>query len=214
MSCRIGVDESGKGDYFGYLVTAAVHAGEKEETLLAKLGVKDSKKLSDAAVKALAPKIKKCCLYDVVKISPEKYNLLYKKFHSLNLLLAWTHARAIENVLEKVPCTTVICDKFGSESLIAGALMEKGKGMHLVQKTNAESDIAVAAASVLARDEFLRTLRSLGRLVGFALPKGATHVEKTARDIMQKHGADVLDKVAKVHFRTTRHLHRRNAGEI
>ena len=204
---RIGVDEAGKGDYLGYLVVAAVCV-EEEESKLKALGVKDSKKLLDSKVAELARAIKIICKYDIVKISPEKYNQLYKKFapRGLNKLLAWGHARAIENLLSKVQCDLVITDKFGDESFVNEALMEKGRKATIEQRINGESDIAVAAASILARDEFLKTLRALGMEIGFVLPKGATHVEEAAKQLVKKYGETILDYVAKRHFKTTKRV--------
>lgn len=204
---RIGVDEAGKGDYFGYLVVAAVYVGDEESRLKA-LGVKDSKKLLDSKVAELAREIKKICKYEIVKISPEKYNQLYKKFgpKGLNKLLAWGHARAIENLLSKVQCDLVITDKFAEERFVNEALMEKGRKARIEQRINGESDIAVAAASILARDEFLKTLRALGREIGFVLPKGATHVEEAAKQLVKKHGETILDYAAKKHFKTTKRV--------
>ncbi len=210
MAKRIGVDEAGKGDYFGYLVVAAVCADEKNEPVLKSVGVKDSKMLSDTSVRELAVRIKKLCPYEIVKVSPERYNIIYKKFCSLNKLLAWGHARAIENLLEKTEWNTkedyVVTDKFADEKFLRESLFEKSRKVKVIQKINGESDIAVAAASILARSEFLATLRMLGREVGFVLPKGATHVEEAARQIVDKHGADILDKVAKIHFKTTKRV--------
>ncbi len=210
MAKIIGVDEAGKGDYFGYLVVAAVCADEKNEPILKSIGVKDSKMLSDASVRELAAKIKKLCQYEIVKISPERYNTIYKKFHSLNKLLAWGHARSIENLLEKTEWNIkedyVITDKFADERFLKEALFEKGRKARVIQKINGESYIAVAAASILARNEFLATLRMLGREIGFVLPKGATHVEETARQIVEKHGTEILDKVVKIHFKTTKRV--------
>lgn len=204
---RIGVDEAGKGDYFGYLVVAAVFVGtEQEEEKLKFLGVKDSKRLSDFAINNIAPAIKKMCKHDIVKISPEKYNRLYKKFKNLNKLLAWGHARAIENLLLKVRCDLVITDKFGNENFVKEALMEKGRLARIEQRIKGESDTAVAAASVLARYEFLKTLRALGRGIGCNLPKGATHVEQAASELIKKYGQQILNFVAKTHFKTTKHL--------
>lgn len=206
---HIGVDESGKGDYFGYLVVAAVYVDDNEK-LLKEIGVRDSKKLNDLKVNELDKRIRKICKYDIVKISPERYNILYKKFLSLNKLLAWGHARAIENLLEKVNCELVITDKFGEERFLKETLFEKGKKVKIIQRVRAEDDVAVAAASIIARAEFLKTLRQLGRDVGFVLPKGATHVADVGRQIVEKHGEDILDKVAKIHFKTTKEILRKN----
>jgi len=202
----IGVDESGKGDYFGYLVVAGVLLDEEKKKKLEEMGVKDSKKLSDSAVTRLATQIRRICKHDIVKISPEKYNMLYKKFKSLNTLLAWCHARVIENLLEKNEIDFIITDKFGDERFLKNALFERGKKAKIQQKIRAESDMAVAAASVLARAEFLKTLKKLSMEVGYSLPKGATHVEEAAKELVSKHKEEVLDFVAKRHFKTTKRV--------
>ena len=201
---HIGVDEAGKGDYFGYLVVAAVLVNEETEHALREMNVRDSKAISDRVIHVLAQKIKKICRYDIVKVSPETYNELYKKFKSLNKLLAWGHARAIENLLQKNEVDYVLTDKFADERFLNKALMERGKKMEIRQEIRAEVDMAVAAASILARDEFVRTLRALGRDIGHVLPKGAAHVEEAARELVKKYGEEILSKVAKVHFKTTK----------
>ncbi len=204
---HIGVDESGKGDYFGYLVVAAVYVDDVAEKKLAELKVRDSKNVIDSTAMKMATEIKKICKHEVIKISPEKYNLLYKRFKSLNKLLAWGHARSIENLLKKVEGVDfVLTDKFGNEKFVAEALFEKGRKVKLIQKTKAESDMAVAAASILARAEFLKTLRQLSLLVGYKLPKGSTHVEEAGKEMIKRHGEEILDKIAKTHFRITKHL--------
>ncbi|MBM3309142.1 MAG: ribonuclease HIII [Candidatus Altiarchaeales archaeon] len=202
MVARIGTDEAGKGDFFGYLTVGGVYADDKTADLLASHGVKDSKRLSDRQVFILEEFVKKTCAYEVVKISPEKYNQLYAKLGNLNTLLGWAHARVIENLLNKVDCSLVVSDQFGDKNFLEERLMEKGRKVKLVQKTHAESDIAVAAASILARAEFLRTLEGLSNYSGFRLPKGATNVVDTARKISKKHGREFLSKVAKTHFKT------------
>lgn len=209
---HIGVDEAGKGDYFGYLVVAGVMVDENTEKKLKELGVKDSKMLSDAVVLKMSTIIKKTCKHDIVRISPEKYNKLHKNFKNLNKLLAWGHAQVIENLLQKNGADYAVLDKFGDEEYVRSAISEKEKTgkitrkIKVIQKIKAESDIAVAAASVLARAEFLRTLKMLSMDVGHSLPKGATHVEETARELVKKYGESVLDFVAKKHFKTTKRV--------
>lgn len=203
MSLKIGTDEAGKGDYFGYLVVAAVAAGPAEEKKLRDMGVKDSKLVSDERVKSLAALVKKTCSYEVIKISPEKYNLLHKKFRNLNKILSWAHARAIENLMEKSRADIVIVDKFADDSLLKKQIFENTRKVRLIQKVRAEQDIVVAAASVLARAEFLSSLRKLSLQVGYRLPKGAAHVDEAAKFILDKYGLEVLSGVAKVHFKTT-----------
>ncbi len=208
MTSRIGVDESGKGDYFGYLVIAGVIVDEEKEKKLIAMRVKDSKKLLDSAVSRLARDVKKICKYDIVKISPERYNTLYKKFgdKGLNKLLAWGHARVIENLMKKNNCDYVITDKFGDERYLKNALMENGKKANIIQRVRGESDVAVAAASILARAEFLKTLKRLSLEVGYKLPKGSTHVETVAKLMIKKYGEKILPMIAKTHFKTTKRV--------
>ncbi len=203
---RIGIDESGKGDYFGPLVIAAVFVDATTQGELKLMGVRDSKKLSDGRVLEMAPDIKTICPHSVIAIGPQKYNDLYAKIKNLNRLLAWGHARALENLLERgVTCERAISDQFGDERLILNALQEKGRTIVLEQRTKAESDLAVAAASVLARAEFLLRLKRLSGEVGTTLPKGASPaVELAAKMIIKKHGQDRLNSVAKLHFKTTK----------
>src|SRR3972149_887344 len=164
----IGTDESGKGDYFGPLVIAGVFCNLELEKELKALNVRDSKVVSDNQVKQMAEKIRQICLHNLVVIGPEKYNQLYEKIKNLNKLLAWGHARVIENLLDSLPSKVdlVISDKFGDEKFVERALMEKGKKIRLEQRIKAEEDVAVAAASILARAEFLTRLRRLSSELG------------------------------------------------
>lgn len=203
---RIGIDESGKGDYFGPLVIAAVFVDLTTQGELRLMEVRDSKRLSDGRVLEMAPDIKTICPHSVIAIGPQKYNELYAKIKNLNRLLAWGHAKALEMLLERgVTCERAISDQFGDERLILNALQEKGRKIVLEQRTKAESDLAVAAASILARAEFLLRLKRLSGEVGTTLPKGASPaVELAARMIIKKHGQDRLGTVAKLHFKTTK----------
>ncbi len=201
---RIGMDESGKGDYFGPLVVTAVFVDATTESELRLMQVRDSKKISDGRILELAPDIRAICPHSVVVIGPQRYNELYRKIKNLNRLLAWGHARALENVLERVECGLAIADQFGDERLIRHALQEKGRSVRLVQMPRAESDVAVAAASIVARAEFLLRLKRLSDEVGTTLPKGASPaVELAARMIVKRHGQERLKSVAKLHFKTT-----------
>jgi ribonuclease HIII len=200
---RIGVDESGKGDYFGPLVIAACFVGPEH---LAELeGVKDSKKLTDPVALRLAGQIKRVCPHSVVSIGPSKYNELYGKFKNLNTLLAWGHARAVENVLEIHPAELIISDQFAAGGhAVKKALFERGRSVQFRSVVRAEEDLAVAAASVLARAEFLYRLKRLGEEFGIDLPKGASPpVLSAGKRFVAKHGANALGQVAKLHFKTT-----------
>jgi ribonuclease HIII len=211
----IGTDESGKGDYFGPLVSAAVFVDAELESKLRAIGVRDSKKLSDSRNRALARQIRQLCgsRCAEVAISPERYNSLYAEMRAesknLNSLLAWGHVRALESLIRRTPCPTVIADQFGDEHYISERL-ERLLHRHglsaptLIQMPKAESNVAVAAASILARDKFLEWLEGASRKYRLALPKGASpQVVTAAKTIVERFGANELAKVAKPHFKTT-----------
>lgn len=201
---RIGIDESGKGDFFGPLVIGAycVEGTEHEKKLL-ELGVRDSKKISDKVIADIAHEIKKIGEYDIVIIGPKTYNNLYNKMKNLNNLLAWGHARCIENTLTKTKCSYVISDKFGNEQLIKNTLFKKGKEVELIQEHKAERDIAVACASILARDAFIKYLKKLENNYGFSLSKGASEkVIEEGKKIVKAKGKEFLKNIAKTHFKT------------
>jgi len=204
---HIGTDESGKGDYFGPLSVAGVLLPDKQQKVLEELGVKDSKRLSENRVRELAEVIRKGYKYSLVVIGPEKYNELYQKLRNLNKMLAWAHSRAIENILEEAPCSLAITDQFGDKLFVLNALMKKGRNIELIQKPKAEEDIAVAAASILARSEFLKRLYFLSQDVGMDLPKGSSPMaEEAGVKLVMQHGSKILDKVAKKHFKLTRRI--------
>jgi ribonuclease HIII len=204
-TCWIGVDESGKGDYFGPLVIAAVCVETDTAQMLRGSGVRDSKTLSDRAVAELATEITGLCRSTVVAVGPAKYNALYAKLKNLNKLLGWGHARAIENLLDAgCPATMALSDQFGDERFIKDALLNKGKQIRLEQRHRAEDDVAVAAASIVARAEFVSRLERLSIEAGLTLPKGASAlVEAAAKRLVRDRGADALSTFAKVHFKTT-----------
>jgi len=203
-----GIDESGKGDYFGPLVVATVYVDADSSRKLLSLGVTDSKKIgSDRKIASLAEKVRQTVYgrWSVVPIGPQAYNRLYDKIGNVNKLLAWGHARALENLLEKVPdCPRAVSDQFGRKETVQQALMVAGRKIELEQYPKAEADIAVAAASILARDEFVQRLERLGQEVGLTLPKGAgQNVLTAARRLVESRGKTVLADLAKTHFKTT-----------
>jgi ribonuclease HIII len=201
---HIGTDESGKGDYFGPLVVAGVFVPDEQQDVLQELGVKDSKRFSDNRVREMADLVRKGYKHSIVAIGPEKYNELYAKLRNLNRLLAWAHARAIENILEEVACDRAITDQFGDRLYVENAMMKKGRHIELIQRPKAEEDMAVAAASILARAEFLRRMYFLSKDFKIEIPKGSSpRSEEVGLELVRKHGAGVLDKVAKKHFKLT-----------
>lgn len=206
-SAYIGVDESGKGDFFGPLVIAGVCVNEDNKQLFIDMGIKDSKKINDKTIKKMSLEIQKRSVWSIVMITPTKYNELYSKFKNLNKLLAWGHARVIENILNKYPCEYALSDKFADESLIKNALMKNGKNIILEQKIKAESDIAVACASVLARNAFVEKIGSLSLNYGIDFPKGASKLTiEAGREFIKKYSKEDLKNVAKIHFKTFNEL--------
>jgi ribonuclease HIII len=212
LAPRMGVDESGKGDFFGPLCIAGVYVNEKVINAWKDAGVRDSKNIgSDKKIKELAELIKDTpgCVTSVVPIGNEAYNRLYLKMRSVNTLLAWGHARVIENLMGQrhrmnpLP-VRAISDQFASsKDTVAKALMTMGREIELVQKHRAEEDLAVAAASILARHEFVTRMDALGKQFGMELPRGASaFVDAAAKEFIAKHGVENLPKVAKMHFRT------------
>lgn len=209
---RIGVDESGKGDFFGPLCVAGVYVNAEVIRQWKDAGIQDSKNIgSDKRIADLADVITKTpgAVTTVVPIGNEAYNRLYVKMKSVNTLLAWGHARVIENLMlqqhRMAPKPVrAISDQFASsKDVVAKSLMSLGRGIELLQRHKAEEDMAVAAASILARNEFVKRLAGLEKQFGLKLPKGASAaVDAAAKEFIAKHGAENLPKVAKTHFRT------------
>src|SRR5512133_2048545 len=204
---HFGVDESGKGDFFGPLVISGVYVDRGIARKLLDAGVQDSKRIaSDARIRALAQTIRKTTggLIETVLIGPQRYNELYEKFGNLNKLLGWGHARVIENLLKKKPdCPRSLSDQFADARVVEQSLLRHGRKIDVVQRTKAESDVAVAAASILAREAFINWLESRGKELGFRLERGASaNVKEIAKKLVEMKGPHALREVAKVHFRT------------
>ena len=208
LSPHVGVDESGKGDFFGPLIVAAVYTDPDLGPKLREAGARDSKTIaSDRQALETAARIRAVLgpgRFAVVRIGCGAYNRLYAKMRSLNRMLAWAHARSIEDVLATVPdCPMAISDQFGDEGAVRRALLARGRGIELRSRTKAESDVAVGAASILAREGFLLALRELRERYGGDFPKGASpQVRAAAETLVRAHGPAVLVETAKCHFRT------------
>jgi ribonuclease HIII len=208
---HFGIDESGKGDFLGPLVIAGAYVNRSIAKHLMTLGVTDSKRIgSDSRIKIIAEQIRATpgIAISFVLIGPEKYNMLYDKFANLNDLLAWGHARVIENLLAQRPdCRRSLSDKFANEKVIERALLKEGRLIQIDQRTKAESDIAVAAASILAREKFVLWLENRGKQLGIPLPKGVSAaVKAAARAVVEKHGREALKTIAKMHFKTSNEI--------
>lgn len=207
---HIGIDESGKGDFFGPMVIAAYHLTPDQLPWLSRLGVRDSKQIkSDVQIGKIAEGLlaRTASHCEIMVLNPDTYNPLVKKMGSVNRLLAWAHATVLENLLDRFPDTSrAVADQFGPEHQITRALKTRGKQIELEQRHKAESDPAVAAASILARHRFVTELKHLGELANTPLPRGATHVRPTGEDLVKRVGPEILTRVAKTHFRTTRQV--------
>ena len=209
---HFGIDESGKGDFFGPLVIAGVFVDAAVARALLAAGVQDSKAISsDARIRQLAEAVRATpgVALEVISMGPERYNDLYGKFRNLNRLLAWGHSRVIEALLAQRPdCPRALSDQFAHESVLRRALGPRAKdsGMILEQRTKGESDVAVAAASILARERFIDWMDEASRRLGVKLPRGASQVKGIAAQLVAARGADFLTKVAKTHFKTARQV--------
>ena len=178
------------------------------------LGVRDSKSLSDRRIRALAGQIRAHLpgRFAVVTGGPPRYNSLYEELRregkNLNSLVAWGHARAIQDLFgHGVRAEYAVIDKFADERYLHERLRKDTRrgDMRLEHRTKAESDVAVAAASILARDRFVGWLDEASKTLGTTLPKEAgPQVIITARALVAAHGPDILRQYAKVAFRTTR----------
>jgi ribonuclease HIII len=205
---HFGIDESGKGDFFGPLVIAGAYTDATITRQLMDAGIMDSKRITSAArIRQLAAIIRATqgCRTAVVAIGPERYNALYQSFGNLNQLLAWGHARVIANLAAAIPnCARALSDQFANPRVLQRALRQTGLTITLEQRTKGESDIAVAAASIIARERFIDWIDKTSAACGISLPLGASAaVVQAGRDLIARLGQDALTKTAKLHFRTT-----------
>ena len=222
-----GSDESGKGDYFGPLVVCCAYVDEEISRAIdgftyftrndrrEKLEVKDCKQMSDAQVLAAGRQLRALLGpdgYAVVKLGPAAYNRLYAKMKNINRMLAWAHGTAIEELLEKKRNVgRVVVDQFApTEATIRRALKTRGKAATIEQRHRAESDLAVAIASVIARELFLRAIMDMTEEVFGAgserkVPAGSSdpRVRELAEEMVRKNGPVWLMNHCKAHFQTT-----------
>jgi len=201
----IGIDESGKGDFFGPLVVAGVYVDTQEKMQkLKEIGVKDSKNINDKKIKVIANRIKSICDHEVIAISPRRYNELWKTMINLNEVLAWSHAQSMEKLLGRnSSCDMAISDQFAGKEILLNKLKEKGKKIELLQRPKAEENIAVASASILARDKFIDSLNIMEKTYRQNFSKGASNTVISEAVQFLKKGGNLRD-VSKTHFKTTK----------
>ena len=208
---HFGIDESGKGDFFGPLVIAGVYTDAEITRSLIKAGIMDSKKITTpAAIRKLAAIIKATpgIAFDVIALRPEKYNELYASFKNLNRMLAWGHATVIEELAKMKPdCPRALSDQFARADVLQSALKKKDITLKLDQRTKGESDTAVAAASILARERFIDWMDAATAKAGMKIPLGASDLVVAAgKALIKAHGPEILGKFAKLHFKTTQQV--------
>lgn len=207
LTPHIGLDEAGKGDFFGPLCIGAVFAEGEGIQKLCEMGVKDSKCFSDSSILKLARKIRAAYPYVIIRLFPQKYNELYGRFKNLNRLLAWAHATALGDLSEKTNCKKAILDQFAAQHVVESALQQKHIDVDLSQRVRGEEDLVVAAASILARAGFLEGLETLSQEYGIVLPKGASSLVIDAGvKLVEKYGNEILGKISKTHFKTTNEI--------
>lgn len=209
---RLGVDEVGKGDYFGPLVVVSCFVNNDFVEKYQVLGVGDSKKFSDSRVRSMYNELKNYKYYYTSVVYPQEYNGLYSKLKNVAILLAKEHSKVIElglkDLKEKnIDCKMVVIDQFSSKkSRITDELgpLALDSGIEFVQFHKGESDIAVAAASIIARGIFLDEMDKMKDEYYFDFPKGASSVIAPAKEFVKRYGVDELEKVAKISFKTTK----------
>lgn len=203
----VGVDESGKGDFFGPLVVAAFLADDGKADDLAALGVRDGKLIADKKILQIDEQLRAEFPHEILVVEPSDYNRRYALIKNLNKLLAEGHAEVIDRLLKDEQADLVISDKFGKPELIEGALAARGQTVPLKQMVRGERIIQVAAASILARAAFIREMEKLSNQYGITIPKGAAaQVDEAGRMIVRRHGIDALPNLAKLHFKNYRRV--------
>lgn len=201
----IGSDESGKGDYFGPLVTAAVFTTPQIRKSLQKVGIRDSKQISDATIMDYYRKIVQTpgVTFSYRVVIPSLYNQLYKTCQNLNLMLTKLHIETIQDQIVASKCQVAILDQYGNAEKTAREA-KSIPGLRLIQTTNAERFTGVAAASVVARKHFLDWMHSFGQRLSHPIPKGAGgDADDFAKLIYSKYGSEVLIKMVKLHFKNS-----------
>ncbi len=203
-SARIGLDESGKGDFLGPLCLAGIFVEKGQIQTLLKLGVKDSKKLENKKILEISQELKKKFPHKILILFPSTYNRLYQKFHNLNILLAWGHCTVLEELSTRTGCKKAILDQFAAPGLVDSIVKKKKLDVSLTQRVRAEEDPVVAAASILARAAFVEGIQKLEEETNLTLPKGASsQVTEAAKKAVKVHGPTILEKISKTHFKTT-----------
>jgi ribonuclease HIII len=212
--CWIGSDECGKGDYFGPLVGSAFYVEAGQVADLRRLGVQDSKHLNDVRIVQIAKQIylKYPNQASCIVLKPGRYNELIAEFkkqgQNLNDLLTWVHEKVIlELVAKQNKAEGIVVDQFSKAQKVKSRIYKRNPALNVVERTGGERDVAVAAASILARYQFLEALAMQERKFKFSFPKGAgPKVIIAGQKFINEQGDKHLADVAKLHFKTSSSL--------
>ncbi len=202
----IGTDESGKGDYFGPLVVAGVYVDAECRADLLDMEITDGKKISNTRIRKLADWMWKHYERHIVveQKMPDKYNNQYDELkdrgENSSRILAELHIKVIEALAKRHDVKHALVDKFPYNDITR---LLTQKDIQIKLEEGAERDIAVAAASIIARDRFLTGIETLSNRYELQLPRGAYQVIDAGKDFVKLYGEKSLGNVAKLHFRTT-----------
>lgn len=206
-STSIGSDEVGTGDYFGPIVVTAALVKKEDISFLEELGVKDSKKMDDAKILEVVPKILNKIPYSSIILSNKEYNETYNDKFNMNKIKAVLHNKVLVDMTSKYPHTDyVIVDEFAQKFVYFNYLKEAKNVYHNITfLTKGETkSLAVAAASLISRFIFIKEFDKLSASLGILLPKGASNiVDEVGLKIVQQYGFDKLKEVAKLNFKNT-----------
>ena len=204
----IGTDEVGNGSYFGGLAVVASFVTPDQHDFLRKLGVGDSKTLTDQKIRQIAPILKEKIQHQALLLSPSKYNeVIGDRYNAVSVKVA-LHNQAIYLLLQKgIQPEKIVIDAFTSaknyDKYLAQEANRFSNPISLEEKAEGKY-LAVAVSSIIARDLFLENLENLGRELGYQLPSGAgTASDKVASQILQAYGMQGLNFCAKLHFKNT-----------
>ena len=204
----IGTDEVGNGSYFGGLAVVASFVTPDQHAFLRKLGVGDSKTLTDQKIRQIAPILKEKIQHQALLLSPSKYNeVIGDRYNAVSVKVA-LHNQAIYLLLQKgIQPEKIVIDAFTSaknyDKYLAQEANRFSNSISLEEKAEGKY-LAVAVSSIIARDLFLENLENLGRELGYQLPSGAgTASDKVASQILQAYGMQGLNFCAKLHFKNT-----------
>lgn len=207
----VGSDEVGTGDYFGPIVVTASYVKKEDIEFLKKLGVTDSKKLTDEKILKITPEIIKNIKYKSIILSNTEYNEKYNKENNMNKIKAIMHNKALYSILNEIDKKVdyIIVDEFAKESRYYSYLEGTPNIVNNITfMTKAEDkNYAVAVSSIISRYIFIKEFNKICDTYHMPLPKGSgVNVDKIGEELVEKHGKEVLDKVAKKNFSNTKRI--------